>query len=121
EPDWTTEANRAGCFDGMFRAAACADWVVAISEATRRDFLAAFPHFPQERVRVVHSLSRFREPLPAGRRPRTLAALRPGQFWLSVGTLEPRKNQRMLVEAYARYRRAGGPPAPLVFAGGRGW
>ena len=32
-PSWTTEANRVGCFDGVFRSAMAADWVVAISEA----------------------------------------------------------------------------------------
>ena len=46
---------------------------------------------------------------------------RPDEFWLSVGTIEPRKNQRLLAKAYARYLDAGGRPMPLVFAGGRGW
>jgi glycosyltransferase involved in cell wall biosynthesis len=44
-----------------------------------------------------------------------------GGFWLSVGTLEPRKNQRQLAIAYASYLSQGGKPMPLVFAGGSGW
>jgi glycosyltransferase involved in cell wall biosynthesis len=40
---------------------------------------------------------------------------------LNVGTIEPRKNQRRLVEAYARYVALGGVPMPLVLAGGNGW
>ena len=52
DPYWTTECNRAGCFDGVFRAAMAADWVVAISQASRAHYLSAFPHFPG---RVPHS------------------------------------------------------------------
>jgi glycosyltransferase involved in cell wall biosynthesis len=44
-----------------------------------------------------------------------------GQFWLSVGTIEPRKNQKLLAQAYARYLALGGDPKPLIFAGGTGW
>jgi glycosyltransferase involved in cell wall biosynthesis len=40
---------------------------------------------------------------------------------LNVGTIEPRKNQRCLVEAYAHYLALGGAPMPLVLAGGKGW
>ena len=43
EPAWTTEANRVGCFDGVFRSAMAADWVVAISEASRAHYLSVFP------------------------------------------------------------------------------
>lgn len=120
-PEWTTEANRVGCFDGMFRAAAVADWVVAISKATRRDFLATFPHFPAERVRVVYPAARFEAHAMRGERPNAAARLEPGAFWLSVGTVEPRKNQERLARAYARYRALGGAPMPLVLAGGSGW
>jgi len=38
-----------------------------------------------------------------------------------VGTIEPRKNQRRLAEAFAGYLAGGGEPMPLVFAGGEGW
>lgn len=120
EPGWTSEENRAGCFEGMFRASLAADWIVAISEATRAHFLSAFPHFPAERVRVVYPSSRYGSN-SARRRPRALAALEPGRFWLNVGTLEPRKNQHRLAAAYAAYLARGGPVMPLVLAGGKGW
>ena len=43
------------------------------------------------------------------------------EYWLSVGTIEPRKNQRRLAQAYARYLALGGKPMPLILAGGKGW
>jgi len=118
-PEWTTETNRIHCFNGVFRAAIEADWIVAISESSRRHFLDVFPHFSPERVRVIHPCSRFADTTAEGRRPRSLDGVE--AFWLSVGTIEPRKNQRGLAQAYARYLEFGGAPMPLVFAGGDGW
>lgn len=121
DPSWTTEENRIGCFDGVFRAALAADWIVAISQASARHFLEVFPYFPAQRVRVIHPCSRFRGPEIAGNRPAALAGVEPGAFWLCVGTIEPRKNQHRLAQAYAGYLGRGGAPMPLVFAGGEGW
>jgi glycosyltransferase involved in cell wall biosynthesis len=44
-----------------------------------------------------------------------------GPFLLSVGTLEPRKNQARLIEAYGRVRRSLPGPWPLVLVGPSGW
>jgi glycosyltransferase involved in cell wall biosynthesis len=121
EPAWTTETNRLGCFDGVFRSAMAADWVVAISEASRADYLDMFPHFPEDRIRVIYPCSRFADSSAQGKRPNALDDMPAESYWLSVGTIEPRKNQRRLVEAYARYLALGGVPMPLVLAGGKGW
>jgi glycosyltransferase involved in cell wall biosynthesis len=120
-PSWTTEANRIGCFDGIFRSSITADWVVAISEYSRAHYLKLFPHFPNDRVRVVYPCSRFTDSDRPGSPPAMVENLSANGFWLSVGTIEPRKNQRMLVQAYAQYLEAGGHTMPLVLAGGKGW
>ena len=117
DPSWGTEANRVGCLDGVFRAATRADWIVANSEYTRRHFLEVFPHVLKERTRAVYPASRYRIDSKGPARPERFAHLAPGRFWLSVGSIEPRKNQRRLVEAYAR----SGSAWPLVLAGGKGW
>jgi glycosyltransferase involved in cell wall biosynthesis len=121
EPAWTTETNRVGCFEGVFRSAMAADWVVAISEASRSHYLSVFPHFPEDRIRVIHPCSRFADSSAKGKRPNALDNVPAEGYWLNVGTIEPRKNQRRLVEAYARYLALGGAPMPLVLAGGKGW
>ncbi|CDZ76248.1 D-inositol 3-phosphate glycosyltransferase [Legionella massiliensis] len=121
DPRWTTEANRLGCFEGVFRSSIAADWIVAISEASRDHYLEMFPHFPQDRVRVIYPCSRFVDTQLESTQPKVLKDIKPERFWLSVGTIEPRKNQRSLVKAYANYLKLNGDPMPLVFAGGKGW
>lgn len=121
DPQWTTEANRLGCFEGIFRSSVTADWIVAISEASRRDYLQLFPHFPEDRIRVIYPCSRFAYSKLKASPPPSLSGIATNKFWLSVGTIEPRKNQRLLAKAYAQYLKSGGEPMPLVFAGGNGW
>jgi glycosyltransferase involved in cell wall biosynthesis len=95
--------------------------VIAISENTKRDVMELL-HIPGERVDVVYPGvdARFR-PLP----PEQVAAFRaakglPERFVLYLGTIEPRKNLTVLLEAYAALRR-GGRTSQLVLAGGKGW
>ncbi len=119
-PEWTTEANRMGCFQGVFRASLCADLVMAVSESSRRHFLEVFPYYPAERIVVVYLASRFSGATPV-RQPGSLDMLRPGGFWLSVATLEPRKNHERLLRAYARLKQQFPHAYPLVLCGGKGW
>jgi len=117
-PEWTTEENRVSCFAGVFRAAGSADLIVAVSHYSREQFLQTFPHYPPERVEVVYPGSRFLDISGDGIRPHE--SLRPANYWLSVGTLEPRKNHRRLLAAYRRLRSIE-PGMPLVIAGAEGW
>ena len=124
-PDWTTEHNRTGCFDGVFGAAVQADFIVANSEFSRRHFLATFPHYPAGRTAVAHLASRFAAvpadaPMPAPPAER-LARFAGGGFWLAVGTIEPRKNYDGLVRAYARLKAEMPATPPLLIAGKVGW
>ena len=70
---------------------------------------------------MIYPCSRFLNASREGDCPKILQSLSGSEFWLNVGTIEPRKNQRHLVEAYARYLALGGSPIPLVLAGGSGW
>lgn len=102
-----------------------ARWVITVSENTRQDVIQHFRVPPERVVSVPNGVeSRFR-PLPAGE----VAAWRQGQrlperFLLYLGTLQPRKNLEMLVDAYALWRRRAAladREIPLVLAGARGW
>lgn len=122
-PEWTTEKNRLGCFQGVLNASLHADWLVAISHSSKQRFLRHFPHVTPDRVRVIYPASRFDQPgfdlQPVQPHGELFCSGKP--FLLSTGTIEPRKNQRFLVEVYHRFRERGGAAIPLVLAGGKGW
>ncbi len=66
-------------------------------------------------IPLAHGYDRSGEtaPLPAG--------LVAGDFILSVGSIEPRKNQGPMIEAWRRLRKADGRAPKLVLAGRPGW
>ena len=120
-PEWTSEENRLGCFEGVYRSSLHADFVVSISEFSRKRYLEYFPHYPEERTGVVYPTSRFEKVTKDGDRPAALEGIRDKGFWLCVSTIEPRKNQIMLLDAYKRYLEESEAKLPLIFAGGKGW
>jgi glycosyltransferase involved in cell wall biosynthesis len=117
---WTTEINRTACFEGLFRASLYADWLVAISRFSKERFIHMFPHYPPDRITVIHPGSRFENQAPE-KEPSSIKLQR-RKFWLCVGTVEPRKNYPAILSAYAKLRATVGSGAhPLVIAGGSGW
>ena len=129
-PEWTTEANRVLCWDGVFGAVQRADAIVTVSASTRDHLMARFPHYPKDRVVVMPLASRFDQPVShpvVAAAPSAVKAWLPGWacrphgFLLTVATLEPRKNPIGLVRAYAEYRARIERPLPLVWIGARGW
>jgi glycosyltransferase involved in cell wall biosynthesis len=119
-PEYLVEENRVNCATGLFDASIRADLVIAVSDFTRGRFLEWFPHYPPGRVRTVREGSRFGPGHPR-RPPAAGPPLVSGEFFLTVGTLEPRKNLRRVLKAYARLRRERNEVRPLVVAGPDGW
>ena len=94
--------------------------VIAISESGKREIVELLG-IPPERIDVaLPGVNPDFRPLPreAVEAFRQEAGL-PGRFILHVGTLEPRKNLEMLLEAYARLPQRG--DVKLILAGGKGW
>jgi glycosyltransferase involved in cell wall biosynthesis len=93
--------------------------VLADSQATASD-LTTFYGIPPERIRTVYPGV---EPPPIG----DMAAVRaryslPERYFLFLGTLQPRKNIAVIVQAYQRWRAANpNDSAGLVLAGHKGW
>jgi len=119
-PEWATEENRIACFEGVFNASIFADFIIANSDYTRNHFLETFPHYPADRIRTIYEASRFKLSTDAPK-PKIFSVLEHDKFWLSVGILEPRKNHKGLLAAYASLKREAGNRFPLVLAGGKGW
>lgn len=120
-PELTTEENRGKCFEGVFCASIDADFIISISEYSRARFLDVFPHYPEKRIRAVPLGSRFSGERDSGKGPVVWKGLCSGEFWLAVGTLEPRKNLRRLLRAFSMYVRQEKADRPLALAGGKGW
>lgn len=97
--------------------------VQTISEFSKREIGDLFG-YPLERIFVAPpAAAAIFAPLGEGATQRDLDAisLRYGHFFLAVGTLEPRKNLRTLIAAYAQLPPAVRARFPLVIAGGTGW
>jgi len=95
--------------------------VIAVSECTRRDLIAAYD-LPEEKVTVVHEAAAPRFRLQP---PEAVAAVRsryglPDRYLLFVGTIEPRKNLACLLSVFEAMRAAGLSDG-LVIVGRRGW
>lgn len=104
-------------------AARRADAVITVSESSRVD-TERLLGIPREKIRVIHNGAApgFRR-LEAGnsfeeiRRRYGLAE----RFVLTVGTIEPRKNLKRLIEAFLRLREKGRLEHQLVCVGRLGW
>jgi glycosyltransferase involved in cell wall biosynthesis len=97
--------------------------VIAISQATKRDLVRRYRVSPRK-VRVIyHGRDPIFTPVVDGRKLSDTAAKygvdRP--YCLHVGTLQPRKNLGVLVEAWAVLRSCMDNPPRLLLAGKRGW
>ncbi len=101
------------------RSCAHARRVITISESGRQDVQEIFK-VPRQRIDVVFpGVDAQFQPLPVD----LVAAFRkreelPRQFILHMGTLQPRKNIPVLLDALAQLKR---PDVLLVLAGGKGW
>jgi glycosyltransferase involved in cell wall biosynthesis len=93
--------------------------VLTDSQATAND-LVDFYDIPPPKIRVIYPGV---EPLPIG----DIEAVRrkyalPERYFLFLGTLQPRKNIAVIVQAYQRWRSANPDDgAELVLAGKKGW
>jgi glycosyltransferase involved in cell wall biosynthesis len=98
------------------RRAAC---VLADSQATANDLTGIFG-ISAAKVRVVYPGV---DALPIGDVAEIRAKYRlPERYFLFLGTLQPRKNIAVIVQAYQRWRAANPDDgAELVLAGGKGW
>jgi len=114
-PEWHSRRNRLGFNPFIGATVRRARRLVAVSDATRSDLVAAFPE-AAPKILVVHNGVELEFPTALGPAPH---GGRP--YVLYVGTLEPRKNVTRLVAAMESVwdRRPEFPD--LVLAGGDGW
>ncbi|MDO7887883.1 glycosyltransferase family 4 protein [Hymenobacter cheonanensis] len=107
------------------RFARAATQLVAVSDATRQDIALQYGLNPS-RIWVAHNApARHFAPQPAAAQAATRARFSQGQpYFLFVGALQPRKNLRNLLRAFALFKaEAGAAAAPvrLLLVGRTAW
>jgi len=99
-----------------------ADHIVTVSEFSRRDIIA-FTGIAESRITNTYQAVSLpprlveRDPGAVASELEALFGLTPGEYFLFVGAMEPKKNVSRLIDAYA----ASGSRRPLIIAGGDGW
>lgn len=107
-----------------------ADVIIAVSECTRQDVITLLDASPEKVVTIPEAADDTYRPLgltPKGNAE--IAAFKqqrglPDRYFLTIGTLEPRKNIPLLLDAYAQLvaeQRSNGDVPHLIIAGPKGW
>jgi glycosyltransferase involved in cell wall biosynthesis len=102
------------------------DCIIAVSENTKSD-IVALCGVPQEKIRVIYSgINSIYDNYQPEDDQKSIIRKKynlPSKYILFLGTIEPRKNIKGLIEAYGKFRNKNSELAEykLVLAGGKGW
>ncbi len=121
-PEFTTEANRIVCYNGTFDSLLFADKILTISNYSKNRLLYYFPTIKEEKIQVIKLGAR--EDLHKEIIDFSILKkfnIESGAYYLSVGTIEPRKNYETLLKAFKKYVSQTKEPKKLCIAGGYGW
>ncbi len=122
-PQFLTAASRRYYAEQIQWAVTQADHISADSHATRRDLIEQLDVAP-DKVTTIHLAANpiYTQSFAETAVQETLRRFNLASgFILSVGTLEPRKNLPMLIEAYGLLRQETAVDVPLILVGGKGW
>lgn len=98
--------------------------IIAVSEATKQDLIKKVG-IPKDKITVIYegyNEDLFKPYIQTGRHkvcPYNQYNIEPGNYFLFVGTIQPRKNLERLIRAYARV--CAGYQPKLVLVGSKGW
>ena len=95
------------------------DHVLTVSEYTRRDMVARFPFTEKKSTSILLGRDETFVPKNDNAVLEKYGIRQP--YFLYVGTLEPRKNLNVLVNAYNTFRQRSGLNYQLILVGKKGW
>ena len=96
-----------------------ADHVITVSEHTRHDMVVRFPFTEKKSTAILLGRDELFIPKNDKSVLEKYGIRQP--YFLYVGTLEPRKNLNVLVDAYNTFRQRSGLNRQLVLVGKKGW
>jgi len=98
--------------------------IITISEFTKQEMID-LNMAEKEKIEVIYNgVSPEFKPLKEHKNTKNFFrkySLKEKQYFLFVGTFEPRKNISLLLEAYKEYHHTSENPTPLVLVGTSGW
>lgn len=100
-----------------------ADVVIVISRSTAEDLIQLL-RVPVEKIRLVYpGISEVYEPRDPVKAAECISAKydTPLRYLAALGTVEPRKNLKLLVEVLCILKRSGQLDCPILIAGAKGW
>jgi glycosyltransferase involved in cell wall biosynthesis len=122
-PQHHTEANYQFVTRNVHQAARRANFIIAVSESSKREVMR-FLHMPEEKIGVVYEAAGdiFHQKCPSD----TVAMIKNKykinkRYFLSVGSLEPRKNLGRALVAFKALIEMKKADYQFVIAGGKGW
>ena len=122
-PQFVTAAS-ARYYGQVEEAVRRASRIIAVSQSTRHDIIELLGA-PANKIDVIYEAAdpmyRPLEQREAREILRKAGIEAPAQFILAVGTIEPRKNLKTLIQAYALLREQYNHSLPLLLAGSAGW
>ena len=92
-----------------------ASLIITNSENTSKDLTEIYPFSKDKIARIYPGID------PFFCLPGNEISCNKEPFFLSVGTIEPRKNLSMLLDAYQLFREKTNFNHPLIICGGKGW
>ncbi len=95
------------------------DLILTVSKHSFKDLTRIFPFTKKKTVVIPPAHDPFYQPQPSRIALEKWKIQSP--FFLSVGTIEPRKNLILLLKAYQRFRDQNDELVLLVMVGGKGW
>ena len=99
------------------------DHIITVSDSTKKEILELFPSIDSEKITVTYEASDMEMPSSdMMNKVFTEFPELPKNYLLSLGTLEPRKNLKRLIEAFRNLRLNNRiNDIDLVLVGGKGW
>lgn len=120
-PEWFVSEVNKQTITEIMNSVLPTDWVVCVSESTRKDFFTFRSDFPKEHTRVAYlAAADMFVPTPISDTLCSKLGLH-GEYILSVCTIEPRKNLETVIAAYKILLQTSSAIPQLVLTGAMGW
>lgn len=123
-PQTMTKANLKRLNKDLERSANNADMIITVSQNSKKEIME-YLNIEDSKVKMVppgidESLYGMKLELESANRVKEKYKL-PENYFLYLGTLEPRKNVESIIDAFVLYKKSNKDNMKLVVAGGKGW